>query len=80
MLDRDKVDIEVTEAEPYVNKRFRGLRFEWEGNIGFGEYTLYQNTADNKWYADSECMDTTDDKWFLKKLLEDFISRIEVTR
>ena len=79
MLDRDKVKVEVYDVEPFVNNEYKGFKLLWEGNIGFGEYEIYQSVDDpNKWKACSECMDSTDDKWFIFKLFDSFIKQLEI--
>ena len=79
-LDRDKVEVVVDSLEPFKNEEAQGFILNWSGNIGFGQYTIYQNVDDPcKWKGDSECMDHPDDKWFIKKLLESFINQLEVT-
>lgn len=78
-IDRNKVEVEVFNIVPFVNDQYQGFKLLWEGNIGFGEYTIYQNVDDpNKWKADSEYMDSIDDKWFVKKLLDSFIEQLEI--
>ena len=79
-LNREDVRVEVDELQPFVNDEYRGFKIMWSGNIGFGEYTIYQNVDDpNKWKADSEYMDSQEDKWFLKKLLENLVEQLEIT-
>lgn len=79
-LNKDDVRVEVNGLQPFVNSEYQGFSIIWSGNIGFGEYTIYQNVDDpNKWKAESECMDSQEDKWFLKKLLENFIDQLEIT-
>ncbi len=53
------------------------VRFEWDANIGFGIYELYEDD-DNKWTADSECLDRGEDKNFLKLLLNKWVEQIEI--
>lgn len=48
----------------------------WTGDIGWGEYNLY--FRDGSWYADSECMDSGDDKEFLMVLLRKFVEDVTV--
>lgn len=50
----------------------------WSSNIGFGEYSLFYNKEQDSWYADSECMDSNDDKAFLTELMSKFIEKVEV--
>ena len=53
------------------------IRISWIGDIGWGEYTLWQQG--DIWYADSECLDLKNkNKDFLRKLLDDFIDKVEV--
>lgn len=70
MIDRDKVQVQVTDIDTFKN----GMTIRWSGNIGFGEYTIYKDMG--VWKADSECMDTTDDHWFLDLLLKDVANRL----
>ena len=79
-MEKDKVNIEVVDVQPFENEQWKGIKFIWSGNIGFGEYEIYQNVKNpNGWKAQSECMDTTEDKWFLNKIINNFIEQIEVT-
>ena len=75
-INRDKCVVDVYEVEPFVNEDYKGVILRWESNIGFGEYTLYFENGE--WHGDSECMDSTEDKWFLKKLLDNFIEKLKV--
>ena len=50
----------------------------WSSNIGFGEYALVYDKEQNAWFADSECMDSNDDKEFLTELVSRFIEKVEV--
>ena len=54
-----------------------GIIIEWSGNIGWGEYEIYQ-TEDGRWHGDSECMDRGEDKEFLKYLLKYLVDNTEV--
>lgn len=76
-LDRNRIEVEVTELEPFINEKFQGFKLIWVGNIGFGEYIIY--TDGENWYADSECMDGNDDKWFIQKLMSSFIEKLKIT-
>lgn len=44
-----------------------GIRIEWSGDIGFGQYDLVLE-EDGKFHADSEHMERTEDKYFSKEL------------
>ena len=77
MLDKDKVDVETIDVEPFVNEKCRGFTIYWrDANIGFGEYTIYKVDEDKQWRADSEYMDSKDDTWLLNKLFEKFKSML----
>ena len=77
MLEREKVDVEIVDVEPFVNEKCRGFTIYWSSNIGFGEYTIYKVDGDNQWRADSEHMDSDGDMWFLDKLYEKFRSMLK---
>lgn len=64
--------------KPFVNEKFSGITIEWSSTIGFGEYTLYKESGDEKWYGDSECMDRGEDKEFIKELLRLFVEKLIV--
>ena len=55
-----------------------GIYIYWSSNIGFGEYTLFYDKEQNAWFADSEYMDSNDDKAFLTELMSKFIEKVEV--
>lgn len=61
-----------------VQIRDNVIIIQWSGNIGFGEYTIWKGTPSGKLTADSECMDSGEDKAFLELLLKDIVSQIEV--
>ena len=54
---------------PYSNEKFDGICIKCESDIGFGEYNIYREVGADQWYAHSECMDSNEDKAFLKELL-----------
>ncbi len=70
VLDRKTVKVSVDDIVTFD----KGFTIYWQGNIGFGEYTVYKD-ENGIWNADSECMDSKDDRWFLKLLMEDFIEK-----
>lgn len=69
-------DVEVAAVKTYNFEDVFGFIIRWDGNIGFGEYLVYNK--DGKWVAESEYMDKGEDKEFLKYLMEKFINQIEV--
>lgn len=77
-LNSDEIKVRIDDIEPFKNDRFRGFKILWSGNIGFGEYTIYRAEEEEQWRAESEHMDTTDDKEFLALLLKDLMNKIEV--
>jgi len=54
-----------------------GIVIGWSTNIGFGEYTIMFD-ENGRPYADTECMDSDDDKWFTKKLLMKFADEMNI--
>lgn len=77
-LESKKIEVKVDDIKPFINEKYIGFVIKWYGNIGWGEYTIYRAIDDDQWYADSECMDTTEDKEFLTILLKDFMNKLEV--
>lgn len=65
--------VEVTDLIPIEH----GLILSWQGNIGFGEYTIFTDSNGNI-LGDSEYMDKGDRKEFLKSLFESILEQIEI--
>ena len=76
------IDLKVTNV--WFGERL--MLINWESNIGFGEYCIEwemdYNSSSQLLFADSECMDSNEDKDFLKLLLEKafewIIERIDI--
>lgn len=71
-------DLNIDDIEIYKNENYQGFKIYWSANIGFGIYEIYKDNSDGKWYADSECMDSNDDKSFGKMLFEAFLKKITI--
>lgn len=80
ILHGREVEVHVDDIEPFVNEAYSGFRILWSGDIGWGEYTLYKKIGnDDEWFCDDEYMENPKgDKAFLKLLLNDFATQIEV--
>lgn len=86
-MDNQEIKKEIGETSPTERKHNvnvynvqgfpSGFVLQWQGDIGFGEYTIYIDN-DGKWHGDSECMDRGEDKSFLKQLFDDILAQIEV--
>lgn len=74
----DKINLDAYEIEPFVNERGSGIVIKWDSDIGFGEYTLYKAANSDEWKADSEHMDSNNDKAFLKELLKQLVEALEI--
>jgi len=61
-----------------LGKTERYIAMGWSSNDSFGEYTMWYNPTDQKWYADSEGMDKQDNKEYLKALMNQFIEQITI--
>lgn len=72
-IDVKNIDLEISDIT--VGHDF--IRFNWDSRIGFGEYTIYEG-INKEWYAHSECMDSQEDKAFLKELMDKFIDKIQI--
>lgn len=77
-LNRDEVQIEVIDLEPFVNEKYSGLIIHWSGSIGFGAYTIYKKAGEETWHADSEMMDTNEDHWFFDLLMKKLFDSVLV--
>ena len=78
MLDKSTLeigDVEVVNREG--SETDAAVIIPWQANTGWGEYTLYRKNG--KWLADSECMDSGEDKGFLRVLLDKLVEEVEVT-
>lgn len=75
----DKINLDAYEFKPFVNEKFTGIIIRWDSDIGFGEYTIYKEAGSDLWRAESEHMDSNDDKSFLKELLKSFVEKLEIT-
>ena len=80
ILHGREIKVHVDDIEPFVNEVYSGFKILWSGDIGWGEYTLYKKIGnDDEWFWDDEYMENPEgDKAFLKLLLNDFATQIEV--
>ena len=72
---------DITSTDPFNNEKFKGFVIYWASIDGFGSYTIYKPTHEDDpdtWYADSEHMDTNDNKQFLKRLLCELADRVVI--
>lgn len=72
----DEIDLKIENIEVYPSLTYKDsgfvhdgcIRIFWSSSIGFGQYDLWKDSKGN-WCGDSECMDSQEDKDFIKKLL-----------
>lgn len=64
------IHLQIESLRAFQNDQFSGLVVEWSSDIGFGQYTLYNPKDSSVWYADSECMDSDEDRAFIKELFK----------
>lgn len=74
----NSINLDAYEIESFVNEKYTGFVIKWDSDIGFGEYTIYKAVGSDKWCADSEHMDSNEDKDFLKELLKQFIEKLNI--
>lgn len=78
-MSKEEIKIVDMEVEAFRNNNETDvIIISWQGNIGWGEYTLYKEKGSDQWKGDSECMDRNEDKNFLKMLLEKFAESVDV--
>lgn len=70
----DDIDVEAFES-PLTHNDV--IRIAWSGSSGWGEYVIRKGNS-GKWFADSECMDSEDNKDFIKALLAKFVDDLIV--
>lgn len=74
----NSIELDAYDIHPFVNEKFTGFVIRWDSDIGFGEYTIYKEVGSNEWHADSEHMDSNEDKDFIKELMKLFIEKLDV--
>ena len=74
---RQDVTVFLDNIDFFNNDGVQGMVLSWHGNTGFGEYTLWK-TLDGEYMCDSEYMETEDDRWFLKLLLDELRKMVTV--
>lgn len=77
-FDVNNINLDICEVEPFMNDKYDGFVITWNSDIGFGEYTIYKAIGSDEWKADSEHMDSDEDRTFLKLLMELFVQKLEI--
>lgn len=77
-MNRLLFELESVEVTPFSNEKYEGIEIKWNSNQGFGIYTLYRVNGSSIWLADSEHMDSNENKNFLRELLLKFADEVEV--
>ena len=54
-----------------------GIGIDWSADIGFGQYVLYWGN-DGKLHADTECMDSGEDKRWTRAMLMKLVDEIVI--
>ncbi len=76
--DVNKIDLKVMNVEFSIDS----MEIYWESSIGYGRYDIIQGDHKYEYEGYSECMDSNEDKDFLKLLLEKasewIIERIDI--
>lgn len=77
-FNKEEIPITIDNTDVFSNQEYEGISIKWHSTIGFGQYTIYRERDTSKWYANSEYMDSNDNKKFLKALLEKFADDITI--
>ena len=73
----DTINLEIVEFYPfYHSDENNGFVIEWESDIGFGQYTIYKTSEG--FAADSEHMDSNEDKDFIRELMKLFVEKLTI--
>lgn len=73
LFELDSIDV-----TPFSNEKYEGIEIKWDSNQGFGTYFIYRAKGSSNWIANSEHMDSNENKNFLLKLLQKFVDEVEV--
>lgn len=73
----NSINLELIDFAPFENEWGSGVLLSWTSDIGFGQYTLYRD-KNGKFAADSEHMDSNEDKDFIKELMRLFIEKLRI--
>lgn len=76
MSRKNNVDEINLEVRNIITHSAGGIRIEWNSDLGFGQYDI--QVREGKIVADSESMDSGEDKDFLRKLLSLIADKAEV--
>lgn len=76
MSRKNNVDEINLEVRNIITHSAGGIRIEWNSDLGFGQYDI--QVREGKIVADSESMDSGEDKDFLRKLLSIIADKAEV--
>ena len=74
----DEINLGINYFSPFINDKYVGFYIDWASDIGFGEYTIYRPVDSDKWMADSEHMDSNEDKDFIKELLKLLVEELNI--
>lgn len=74
----DEINLQIDDLVTFVNEEYIGFIIEWSSDIGFGQYTVYRTCDSEEWKAESEHMDSNEDKEFIKELMKLFIAKLNV--
>lgn len=74
----DEIHLKITNVAPFANEEFMGFTIQWVSDIGWGEYIIYKSEGSDIWKADSEMMDSNEDKDFIKELMKLFIEKLQI--
>lgn len=77
-LKVNEIHLQINDLIPFRNERCVGFMIQWCSDIGFGEYTVFKPNGSNEWQADSEHMDSNEDKDFIKELMKLFVEKLNI--
>ena len=73
----DTINLEIVDFHPFHHSDDNeGFVITWESDIGFGEYTIYRTLEG--FAADSEYMDSNEDKDFIRELMRLFVEQLKI--
>ncbi len=81
MTNKDELNVEIVDVWPIDSELYHtsGIGIDWMANIGWGQYILTFG-EDGKLHADTEFLDSNDDKRFTKAVLTALADEIIIDR
>ncbi len=72
------IHLSIDDVNTFADSEYSALILSWSADIGFGQLTIYKESDDDKWHADTETMCSAEDKELLRAALNKWVDEIDV--